>query len=349
MVIIQSMISRIPYRYYINFALVASSLVFCVALVEVSYRFYEYTTKPLVNFTPFGEELRPLGQGVYPSGGFVSLDKYGFRNDPNSDPASWSKRILVVGDSLTFGVGVDNNETFVALLNTRYNKQNIGFINTSVPGFDTGRLRSLMLIQAKTHAPIHGVVWVYYINDARTSYKYAPIQYSDDSLIEYPKVVKNFNPGVLKKVSKFTWPYLKSVTFVTNRISVLLSDQPEQSDWEQYYETCLTAYYPGSKSYRIEDGYMKEIAEWLTKSNIPIWFVLAPATDQLTDGRTMPQEFVKLRLAPYSIPVLDLYDKFITLDSPQNYYLENDHAHWNAYGHRLVADQIETFLRDTGL
>lgn len=320
-----------------------------MTLIEIAYRTYQYTNNPLVEFTPFGEELRPQGQGIYPSGGFVSLDKYGLRNGQNGDPASRSKRILVVGDSLTFGVGVNDNETFVALLNRKYSNQNIGFINTSVPGFDTGRLRSLMLTQAKTHAPIHGVVWVYYINDARMSYRYTPIQYSDESLIDYPKVINNFKPGMLAKASELTWPYLKSVTFIANRISVLFSGQSVESNWGRYYEECLAAYNPESKSYTIEAEYMKEISEWLTKSNIPIWFVLAPATDQLTDRLTPPQDFVKAQVGPYDIPVLDLYEKFIALELPENYYLENDHGHWNASGHKFVADQIETFLRSTGL
>ena len=319
----QTMKTRLLTRYCTNSLLVIISLVVSLALVEIAYRLYQYTKKPLVEFTPFGEELRPLGQGVYPSGGFVSLDKYGFRNGMIDTSTSASKRILVVGDSLTFGVGVNDSETFVDLLNKKYSNQNIHFINTSVPGFDTGRLRSLMLVNAKAHAPIHGVVWVYYINDARTSYEYKPIQYSDDSLVEYPKIVENFKPGMLKKISQLTWPYLKSVTFITNRLSALFSDQPEHRSWELYYNECLAAYNPNSKSYQIEAGYLKEVSEWLTKSNIPIWFVLAPATDQLKDGQTMPQDFVKTQLRPYNIPVLDLYNNFIALEFPENFYLEN--------------------------
>lgn len=340
---------NLPSRYFANLFLVFISLIVCLALIEIAYRLYQYVGQPLVEFTPFGEELRPNGQGVYPSGGFVSLDKYGFRNGANNDPASWSKRILVVGDSLTFGVGVNDNETFVERLNRKYSDQNIRFINTSVPGFDTGRLRSLMLVNGMAHAPIHGVVWVYYINDARMSHRYDPVQYTNGSLIEYPKLVKNFEPGVLKRISELTWPYLRSVTFIASRISTLFSVQNEQVSWEQYYKNCLAAYDPNSTSHQIEAGYMKEISEWLARSKIPLWFVMAPATDQLTDGQTIPQDFVKKQLEPYNIPVLDLYGKFIGLESPQKYYLENDHAHWNALGHKLVADHLQTFLKDNGL
>jgi lysophospholipase L1-like esterase len=106
---------------------------------------------------------------VYP-GVTVRINALGLRDDP---PHSWrTKRILIVGDSNTFGFGVNSEQTFVKRLEgvLRTSQPDLSVINGGVPGYNTWqvcqRIRRLMpLVQPDT------VIYAVYLNDIEPEYK----------------------------------------------------------------------------------------------------------------------------------------------------------------------------------
>ena len=75
-----------------------------------------------------------------------STNSYGFRNDSNTDRAHGGRSYAFVGDSFTFSFGVDDNETFIQLLNSQEVQDNI-YLNYGVPGYSTDQ--ECLLIQRK--------------------------------------------------------------------------------------------------------------------------------------------------------------------------------------------------------
>lgn len=69
----------------------------------------------------------------------VTFDEYGIRSNDNPIMNVANKRILVIGDSATVGVEVDNNKTYVALLEAFYQNEgyNFKFYNAGVRGYGT--------------------------------------------------------------------------------------------------------------------------------------------------------------------------------------------------------------------
>jgi lysophospholipase L1-like esterase len=107
-------------------ALVGASLLFCVALLgaaEVFLRLFRPrgleqapALQPYVYSPSYGWTLRPGWKGRTRDGRTVAINARGFRGPlPEAAPET-ARRVLLLGDSITFGTGVDDHETFAAQL-----------------------------------------------------------------------------------------------------------------------------------------------------------------------------------------------------------------------------------------
>ena len=317
-------------------------LVLALIIVELGYRAYLWAYSPVLVYQPGGKHLHPNGHGDY-RGGHTTLDKYGLRTVLDEEVRNRKTRILVIGDSLTFGAGVDDDDTFVHLLNERYAMQDVGFINLGFPGLDTWMLRSIFFGREDDYRPYYGVLWVYYINDARTNAAYLPIQTKYDMTL--------YSDGRFASAENAVWRYLKSPALikhlVVNIIARFKDNKKTQGDdvaWRKYYELSMLSYHPYAINRRIEMRYLKEIMGWMDERGVKLWFMLAPALDQLTDNRADPQDFIRSVVDSKRYPILDLLPEFQKLVLPETFYKHNDHAHWNPKGHAFVADEIVRFL-----
>lgn len=92
----------------------------------------EGTEKTLLMEGAFGESvgLKPNSRGRS-MGIPIKIDQYGFRE--MMGPETYREAWLFLGDSVTFGVGVDTKDTFAGLLQNRYSRVKIW--NTAVMGY----------------------------------------------------------------------------------------------------------------------------------------------------------------------------------------------------------------------
>lgn len=87
-------------------------------------------------------EEDPTGYRI--DSGFLDMESYdanildtGFRNVPDTNPDA-SCSIAAIGDSMTFGIGVNDDETWVNLLAQEF--PDVHFTNTGHPGFSAGNI-----------------------------------------------------------------------------------------------------------------------------------------------------------------------------------------------------------------
>ena len=128
----------------INLSILLASIIIFLIIFEIILRFSispkVYDMKDFVQYSDiYGWEIKPnLNKTlVIPDRtSFVETNSMGFRDYEHNISKSQNKyRIIILGDSFTWGYGVDNNQTYAKLLET-YDKK-IETINLGVPGYGT--------------------------------------------------------------------------------------------------------------------------------------------------------------------------------------------------------------------
>ncbi len=114
-----------------------------------------------------GWKLSPNWNGRHTNYDFAvrySTNSHGFRNDFNTKEGQAGLRYAFVGDSFTFSFGVNDNETFIHLLNAREQQGNV-YLNFGVPGYSTDQEYLLIKKRVLHFSPDIILLVVYLGND----------------------------------------------------------------------------------------------------------------------------------------------------------------------------------------
>ncbi len=169
--------TRFP-RLVSNLLLTASTLVVSLILIEVALRlvgvrypsFYRVEAER-------GFGLRPQAQGVWTweGSGKVKINAAGFRGAlPSLLPADDTLRIAVLGDSFTEGLQVDEQQTWVRILEAQLNRSSdcpllqgrqAELLNFGVGGYTTGQALLTWRFQARAFHPNLVILAIYPGND----------------------------------------------------------------------------------------------------------------------------------------------------------------------------------------
>lgn len=110
----------------------------------------------LFRLQPEQEGRIPLADGSLSAP--IRVDRHGFRVPPSAD--SSERRLLLLGDSFTLGVGVEAEETFAALLDRALDDE-IGVINGGQPGYGIFQMRAVLQRTAPELQPERVVVVIW--------------------------------------------------------------------------------------------------------------------------------------------------------------------------------------------
>jgi len=128
-----------------------------------------------------GWKLTPGWSGRHDHGDFsatYSINALGFRNDaPVQVRIPGNRLTLVVGDSFTFGLGVNDDATFVHRLNATH-PPGISFSNASIPGYSTDQEALLIEKRLLSLTPDRILLVVYLGNDFFDNRRAFPLQVS---------------------------------------------------------------------------------------------------------------------------------------------------------------------------
>ncbi|MBE7504064.1 MAG: hypothetical protein HS113_28010 [Verrucomicrobiales bacterium] len=137
----------------------------------------EHLDAGFIRYDPvLGWRLTPAWTGRHQHYDFdvhYTIKTDGFRFDPAQPKDRRGRLIAVVGDSFTFGLGVEDDQTFVSLLNRDGTNT---FVNLSVPGFSTDQ--QALLIEETLPSLRPDEVWlvVYVGNDLLDNQYSRPLQ-----------------------------------------------------------------------------------------------------------------------------------------------------------------------------
>lgn len=231
------------------------------------------------------------------------------------------KKILYLGDSVTMGIGVENDSTFAGLINN--NLKNVSIINPSLVGYshkDYLNLVKHFIIDKQNSLQIGEVNIFWCLNDV----------YSELPDLNSPEhTFGNF----INSIANFFRRNSKLYFFLKKNFS----DRPKT-----YFLYDNQFYNLTNPNYKKAIESLKMINATLSKMNIDFNVILLPYEFELRDGfdpTNSPQSLLAQSLSSIGIRVYDLLPLIREKHIPsEDLYLYGDGIHFSRKGHKLIAD-----------
>lgn len=265
-----------------------------------------------------GHEHRP-GAAFRAMGVDVTVNAHGMRGPEieRSKPAGVT-RILMLGDSLTFGWGVPQNETVSSRLEAMLRAEGhpVEVLNTGVGNTNTAMQVAWFFEKGRTFQP-DVVVLNYFINDAEPEPSYPPLNFLDEH--------------------SYAWIYLGS------RFDVALRMAQSRQTWHAYY---LGLYDEGrGKGWQAARAGIDRLARYCREAAIPLLIVNYPELRQL---RPYPFESVNTLLESVAVQerveYLDLLPA-VRDEEPGQLWVTEPDPHPNARANALFARAVHRKIR----
>ncbi len=261
---------------------------------------------------------RPRASGIS-FGRSVDIDEFGFR-DLGARPEAPTESWLLLGDSVTFGVGIDARDTFAGRLQAAH--ASVKIWNTAVVGYSLVDYWAVLQDFLATHPPPTRVLLFLCLND--------------------PMDPQRLNPEA-------EGPLERALGFLRRNSRLYIVAKGVMTDRSQSYFRNDLAYYDSASPFleRAVD-LLDRIHERLNQAGIPLLVVVLPYEYQLRDPtpeNRLPQRMLAEQFAKLHIVSLDLYDAFAAhVGRADDLFLYRDPMHLSVSGHALVYDEITRSL-----
>ena len=272
------------------------------------------------NFIVSGKKIKTDKNGFR-----IPLEGFIFNNSNNS--------YLILGDSVTYGIGVEEKFTFIGILREKITNKN--FLNTAIFGHN---LKSYLYILKKNHQnfekKIDKVVIFLCLND----------------IVPYQGVIFNeINQGADNK-KNFVENYLKNnFTFKLNvylreksTLFVLLKSLFTKPVQRHYHY--MNRLYKSEKNLTESESFIKEIKKYSENNNINLEFVLLPYAYQVLndcdENLLKPQNEILRIFNEQDLNIKDYTQQFCSIFNKKELFLPYDPVHLSKYGHRIVSDLL---------
>lgn len=254
--------------------------------------------------------------------------------------------ILMLGDSLAFGPGVDVEKTFPFLVGQKINHCNV--INTSVIGYginDYYRLLTYMLKRFQFDIIVINMC----LND------FSPeSQNLIRNFLQFSTPVKTITVWQMPRVFfERNRDDLDFNAFLRKHSRLYLLMRNYLLDVSRIFFEAEAKYYALPDTQKIIPLKLKQLRDLAEKNNKKIIFFLFPFEYQLRSNRSanilFPQDVIKKAARENHLLLFDLYPSFKEalsreyMDS-KSLYLTGDPMHFSEKGHKIISDQITSIL-----
>ncbi|NIT60068.1 MAG: hypothetical protein GWN00_28775 [Aliifodinibius sp.] len=245
----------------------------------------------------------------------VNINSDGLRDKEYPVERGQKYRIIFLGDSITFGWGVEKEDTFETLLEVKLNE----IKPTEVLNFGTGNYNSeqevnLFFKKGQKYKPAH-IVLFYFINDAEIT------------------------------PQKSKWEFLshsRVITFFWSRIQGLMANLSESKSFKSYYSGL---YSDDQQGWINTKKALTQMAQYSRANQIRFDVILLPELHNLNDY-PLKAEHAKIItfLNENNINGIDLVPFFSSVEDPQELWVAADDAHPNKKAHQMIADFSFDFI-----
>ncbi len=256
-------------------------------------------------------------------------------------------RVLFLGDSVAFGQGVNDEDGFVRLIETKAKKASgdahLSVVNASVIGYSPWQEYDLLMAQGFRYEP-DVIVQVFCLNDIGQKFR----------VVKYGGRTKDLAPP---EPSVLEWSGL----FRMSRALTFQWFGPTRDE----LKARETAYAPKTIIDQFDAPHIQEALRmtgeslaWITSaahdsglSFAIVYFPTAYQIDRPEGEWSRPQDWLAEFCHRYKVPLLDLapvYRQYARANGLEGSRLFPDDIHPNALAHRLAADAVYAFLVERG-
>lgn len=311
----------------------------------------------------------------------IEISQQGFRSPPVEIPKPLDvRRILMLGDSMTFGSGIETTETTAAVLEAGLNRakpelQRYEVINAAAPGYGTAQQWLLYRRWADDLAPDIVLLMFFVSNDlenniCHNSWETHPCfglkngELVLESTLPDEAAAGEGNPWRLKKLHThvFFRTRLESLFMASPGIARLLP----WLGYEAPLPGTLQSWYGGesfANSWKITHALLNALEADVRADGIPLVLVIVPSSAQATEefeqltvllhsdtpegaaflaNPLLPQETLIDWAEEHAVPAIDPLGLLKRTAAESSIYLPD--RHFNALGSRMVAEEIQTGL-----
>ena len=315
-----------------------SSFLICIYISELVcsyFKFYADTFPVKIKSDknlPYLMESNQLSKSAYKK--TIFINKYGYRDSLSKQYFKDAYRIMVLGDSSTFGWGLNFEETYPYFLKNelmKKNKKNIEVFNLGHPGFNLIEYHKLYLQTQKKIKPNLIVIGMN-SNDYQTS-----------------KLNLFIKDGIAREYNSI-WYKIR----IPSAILIKLRDSSLYLTIRNAYKNLKKILKSNSKlNYKIDQKAVNESKEKIfsilskfgniaSENKIPIYMVYWPVDIEIKNKTHMYPEFLNLlKNASNRYDNMFFYDIFNEfVNSKQEIYNKFDLVHPSKYGHILIAKKL---------
>jgi len=315
-------------------ALSLASIAFCFAILGLGELYCRYflainlrkTSKDFIATDPAGRIIGNVknARGVS-FGTDVFSDANGFRIPQDYIGKTNDTAVLFLGDSVTFGVGVPEEKTFVGLL--RRQLPDVTIYNSGVVGYALADYKRVADSFLPSHNEVKRVYLFYCLNDFQPPDDAKQTKVEDVTLF---KSIKHAIGSIFVDLNEFLGPRSKLYVYITG-----LTADPSR----RYFEWDLTLFNVNEDRLRETLAPIVEIDRLVKEHNARFVVFLNPYEMQIREGENAnfePQTRIENFLREKGISFIDTRDRFKSLPSSKDAFLFADPMHLNETGHRIV-------------
>jgi lysophospholipase L1-like esterase len=352
-------------------ALSAVSLLITLITLECALRLFGYNPPSYLRQTDY--TLRPSG---YPGlkyelspgtatkarGKEIKINSQGFRGpEPSSDPAV--QRVIVLGDSITFGNNLALEETFPFQLQQQLSTpgRNLEVLNFGVHGYDTLQEVSLLEIRGLGYHP-DLVVVAYCLNDVSISsvslehiqrmqrLRTAPYNFLFESRL-VDLIAESIETLRIKHWEKqvndpavFRREYANQIDAIGDDESDLLGLMAQAPTWPN-----STWYGDRDRVGRLRFGF-RRLASLAQENGFPVVIMIIPllqdkrGADSRTYTHGVAHRIVELEARRAGFDTIDLTDDFMRVGMGKLTLTTGDIFHPNKTGNAIMATSLATYV-----
>ena len=281
--------------------------------------------KGLINTNHPIHKMIPESSGIQ-FGKRIFNDKYGFRSPhENYKYNNNNDSVFIIGDSVTFGNGVEENKIFIGKLRNEF--ENINFYNTAVPGYNIKHFK-YNLKEIDNFKNIKKIFYFITFNDV----------YGGKSIVQLNKnesIKKSFFflNNIFNKINTF----LRNKSYLYRLVLGILTDPSKR-----YFKNILT-FYQNQNLDEFKD-YLSILKNKTLKNDIELKIIILPyeyQTRMCIEKNLLPQEKVANIIVNLKMDFFDFTKEFCKIKKPKDLFLKFDPMHLSPQGHNLVFNLIK--------